>query len=113
MRIGIDIDDTITNSTEVVREYMEKYDNLYCDDKHLINKIDEIVRGTFADEAAKRFFKDFSKEMGNKIQLKDNAKEIIDKLKNDGNEIYIITARSDVYYENAQKFCEEYLYLIN
>ena len=109
MRIGIDIDDTITNSTEVVKEYINKYDSLYCDDNRLKNKINEIVRGTFADEIVRKFFRDYSLEMGNKIKVKDNAKEIIDKLKNEGNEIYIITARSDLFYDDAQKFCEEYL----
>lgn len=109
MRIGIDIDDTITNSTEVVKEYIEKYDSVYSNDNHLKNNIYDIIRGTFADELVVRFFKDHAIEMCNKIKIKENAKEVIDKLKKEGNEIYIITARSDNFYKNAYKFCEEYL----
>ena len=109
MRIGIDIDDTITNSTKVVKKYIEKYDSVYCNDKHLINNLNSIIRGFLADEDTKRFFKDHSKEMGMEIEVKEHAKEIIDKLKEEGNQIYIITARSDKFYDNAQEFCEEYL----
>ena len=109
MRIGIDIDDTMTDSTKVVREYIKKYDKYYCNDKHLINNLESIIRGFLADEDTKRFFQDHSLEMGNDILLKDNVKETIDKLKEDGYEIYIITARSNKFYKDAQGFCEEYL----
>ena len=109
MRIGIDIDDTMTDSTKVVREYINRYDECYCDDGHLINNLESIIRGFLADEATKNFFQDHSLEMGFDIKLKDNVKYIIDKLKEEGNEIYIITARSNKFYKDAQGFCEEYL----
>ena len=44
MNIGIDIDDTITNSTEVIREYVIKYDTEYSNSKELVNNLDKIVR---------------------------------------------------------------------
>ncbi len=39
MRLGIDIDLTITNSTVVIRKYMRKYGYLYCD-----NNEEDIIR---------------------------------------------------------------------
>ena len=50
MRIGIDIDDTTTNSTKTVREYIEKYGNNYCDDNYMIKNIDIILRGFFEND---------------------------------------------------------------
>lgn len=109
MRIGIDIDDTMTDSTKVVREYINKYDECYCDDKHLINNLESIIRGFLVDETTKNFFQDHSLEMAYDIKIKDNVKYIIDKLRDEGNEIYIITARSDKFYRNAQELCKDYL----
>ena len=109
MRIGIDIDDTITNSTKVVKEYVHKYDSYYSNSHKLIDGLEDIIRGFLNDDDIQRFFKDHAKEIGNDIEIKENAKEIIDKLRNEGNEIYIITARSDKFYDNSQQFCEEYL----
>ncbi len=109
MNIGIDIDDTITNSSEVIKEYCYKYDSIYCNDNRLIKNFENIIRGFLDDEITKKFFNDHAVEMGNKIKIKDGAKEIIDKLRSEGNKIFIITARSDKFYEDAQKFCEEYL----
>ncbi len=109
MNIGIDIDDTITNSSEVVKEYCYKYDSAYCTDNRLIKSFERIIRGFLDDDVVKRFFNDHARNIGNDIKIKENAKEVIDKLRSKGNKIFIITARSDKFYENAQKFCEEYL----
>ena len=109
MNIAIDIDDTLTNSSDVISKYVHKYDSTYCNDGHLIDNIESIIRGFLIDEETKKFFNDFALEMGNLITIKDNAKEVIDKLRSEGNRIIIITARSDNFYEDAQKFCEEYL----
>ena len=57
MNIGIDIDDTITNSTEVIREYVIKYDTEYSNSKELVNNLDKIVRGFKGSNIIERFFK--------------------------------------------------------
>ena len=80
MNIGIDIDDTLTYSTRVVKEFIEKYDSYYCDDKHLINNIGTIIRGFLVDDETRRFFRDHSREIGEAIEIKEDAKEVIDKL---------------------------------
>ena len=108
-RIGIDIDDTITDTTALVKEYIEKYDQDYSNDKILINNIYEIIRGFFGNDIIIKFFKDHCLEMGKKYQIRENSKQVINKLKEEGHEIYIISARTDDYFGNANKFCEEYL----
>lgn len=43
------------------------------------------------------------------LKLLNNAKEVIDKLKADGNEIYIITSRDNGEYVNPEKMTREWL----
>lgn len=105
MTIGIDIDDTITDSYEVVRDFILTY----SDDDEIKQNIEGIIRGTYVSEGTKTFYKKNSKIIGNMINVKENAKEYIDKLHNDGYKIIIITARNNDYYDDAYAFCEEYL----
>lgn len=109
MTIAIDIDDTITNSIEAVRYFLKKYGHLYSNSNEVSKYEEEIMRGTFISDVAIRFFHDHSLEIGEKITIKKDAKEVIDKLHEEGNKIIIITARSDNYYGNAQEYCEKYL----
>lgn len=95
MRIGIDIDDTITNTYEVIikllsEHYGISYDELYnkhYDYKVLIKMYDEYFE----------IFKENMNELALNLELKDNVKEIIDKLSED-NEIHFITARTNFEY---------------
>lgn len=101
MRIGIDIDDTVAKTYETMRIELLKqgydldtYDNIYH--KHPL--VEEIY--------GKR-----SDELSLVLPLKKNAKEIINTLKKQGNEIYFITARSKKFYQNA--YNTTYNWLIN
>ena len=107
MKIGIDIDDTITDSSKVVKEFAYKYDNDYSN--RLVNNINSIMRGFLEDEYVQKFYDEHSRDIGNAIEVKENVKEVIDKLRSEGNKIYIITARSDKFYGDAQAFTAEYL----
>ena len=58
MKIGIDIDDTLIDSCDIVREYAYKYDYKYSDNKVLINNIDKIIRGNLTEKEIIEFFSD-------------------------------------------------------
>lgn len=107
--IGIDIDDTLNYSSDIIREYIIRYSNNYSNDNYLINNIDKIMRGISFDEIINSFFRDYCMEMASQMKIKENAKEVIDKLKEIGYKIYIITARSNNYYKNVDEFCNNYL----
>lgn len=108
-RIGIDIDDTITDSTSSIKKAVKKYENQYSNDYILSEKIENIVRGFFDHEVIIKFFLEHGKEIASNAKLRPDVKEIIKKLKEDGHEIIFITARSNEYYTDATKFCENYL----
>ena len=109
MNIGIDIDDTLTDSCPVLRSYLEKYDSVYCNDKHMLNNIADIICGHFVDDAVARFYIENGKQMASEIPIKENAKEIIDRLLSEGNKITIITARSKEFFGDSQSYNEAYL----
>lgn len=106
-RIGIDIDNTITDSSIIVSKYAHLYDNNY--NNKIVNDLDNILRGFFNTNEVERFFKDYALDIGNEIMVKPYSVEVINKLKEEGHEIIIITARSDEYYGNVYNFCKEYL----
>jgi uncharacterized HAD superfamily protein len=103
--IGIDIDDTITNSTRVVRYYINRYSN----SNELKNNVEGIIRGIYVSDETKSFYKKRSQEIGNKIKVKKHAVEIIKQLHDDGHKIIIVTARNNNYYDDAYKFSYDYL----
>lgn len=109
MRIGIDIDDTLIDSCEIVEEYAYKHSKEYGDGSVILNNIDKILRGNFTEKEMIDFFNDYACEMGRKQKVKKNAKEIIDRLKDEENSIYIITARSDRFYKDVNKYVKEFL----
>lgn len=105
LTIGIDIDDTITNSNKVVKKYINKYSN----SEELKNNVANIIRGLYVSDESKVFYKKYSKIMGDSIKVKKNAKEIINKLYDEGNRIVIVTARNNNYYDDAYGFSYDYL----
>ena len=103
--IGIDIDDTITNSNKVIRHYINKFSN----DDELKNNVEGIIRGNYVSDGTKKFYKKNSEKIGNAIKIKKHAREIIKQLHDDGHKIIIVTARDNNYYDDAYKFSYEYL----
>ena len=84
MRIGIDIDDTICKTREMVEVKLSEYcmiNNLNYDEVYN----NEIMMEKFYDEKLEEIYK--------YADPKKNVVDVLRRLKNKGNEIYIITAR--------------------
>ena len=111
MRIGIDIDDTLANTKELMIEYAIEYDKKHFRGNGIIHKEIYDLSGMFdwTKEEKKQFMKDCILEIADKVTLKPNAKEVLMKLKEEGNEIYIITYRTKKRYEDPQKTTEKWL----
>ena len=100
MNIGIDIDDTITNNSQVIDSFAKEYTEQVLKRKFEINTIDVVspmwaqyVYEWTLEENDKFWELYYEKTMENAIP-KENAVQIINKLAKD-NEIIIITARWD------------------
>ena len=117
MRIGIDIDDTLTDVKNELIKAGEKYarslgkdikvDKNFEDKNNNGNKWQEMFQ--FNYEELKYFLKDIQESITNKAKPRENVVEIINKLKNDGNEIIIITARDSEFHDNPYKYSKDWL----
>ena len=106
MRIGIDIDDTLTDINEELENAALEYatrlgKNHVKDTTNLVDKNDGNiyqVRYGFTYDELKYFLKDIQESITNKAIPQENAKETISKLRKTWNEIYIVTARDLEFY---------------
>ena len=100
MKIGIDMDDTITCTTEMIEEYSKKYS--------LDNNMTEEELWNITENKI-NFLENYLQEIYEKVPLKEGAKEVIKKLRTSGNKIYIITARTTIYVDDIIKLTKKYL----
>lgn len=118
MRIGIDIDDTLTNIkdklTNAAFEYAKSL-NKCIENKDL--KINDIYNNgniyqrifNFTYEELKYFLGTIQEEITNNAIPRPYCVDIIKQLHNDGNEIYIITARDSEFHEDPYLQSEVWL----
>ena len=94
MRIGIDLDDTICRTTEMVHKKLEEYSK----EKNL--EILDIMN----DEVLKqKFFDKYMEDIYKNAEVKRNVGKVLKRLRSKGNELYIITARSDDFAKMKKK----------
>ncbi len=102
MTIGLDIDDTMTNSSKLIIEYAKKYF-----ETNDVTKIKEIlskkIEGKLLD-----FYNEYLPEMMASYTLKENVKEVIDGLRQNGHKIIIITARGHSVKKGLIDITKEY-----
>lgn len=91
MRIGFDIDDVITDTSSSMKEYIIKYDT----NGELTKNIEDIMRGDASTPFIEKFFIDNFLHIAGNAKIKENASKVINNLFNNGNEIYLITARGE------------------
>ena len=117
MRIGIDIDDCITDIKDELYEAGKKYAKSlgkqiqekeeFEDDKNDGNKYQKIFN--FNYEELKYFLKDIQEEIINKAKPREKVVDVIRKLTDTGNEIIIITARDTEFHENPYQLSKKWL----
>ena len=110
MRIGIDIDDTISNTASYLIEEAVVYDRLY--------KKKGVVDNTAYDfcdifnwkkNDKYDFYKYIYQNEIHQMPIKPHAKEVINKLKKEGHKIYIITRRDFDIYKDPYKASKNWL----
>ena len=111
MRIGIDIDNCISNFNDVLLEEYLKHDKVLRGTGIINEKADYITKGMFdwSKEENDEFYYSNIERIAKSLKPLRNCKKIIDKLKEDGNEIYIISARDNGEYTNPWEMTKEWL----
>ena len=99
MNLGIDIDDTIANTYDVLFKYVQEYTiHDIVTDREKANRdiIAQMYHTNFRNgdkKQDKEFLNRYYEKTVLKVEPKKNAVEKIKKLKEEGNQIYLITAR--------------------
>lgn len=116
MRIGIDIDGVLTNIEQFVINNLSKY----CVKNNVEYKIDTnhydyCKTFNISKEIELDFWKSYLESYAIQEKARPFAAEVIEKLKKDGNEIYIITARwftnqDDEIGNKMRKIVKNWLY---
>lgn len=96
MRIGIDIDGVLTD----IERFMIDYGTKFCFDNNIkesitLGEYDDTKMFNCNEEEVIGFWRSYVIDYFQNYEVRDLAKEILDKLKEEGHEIYIITARND------------------
>ena len=116
MNIGIDIDDTISETFETLLPYAQKYviedlsreaiirmDSDCTDHLYILKMIG------WNDEEAKKFWLKYYSEILKQVNIKKFAAKVINKLKEKGHIIYLITARWDMPNDNIYQITKDWL----
>ena len=99
LKIGIDIDDTLTKTSELANEILhQKKEYKVILDYHNLDK-----------KTLDFFIKENIEKIQNDVKLNENAKEVIDYLKDNDCKIIFITARGSQGLENLIPITKKYL----
>lgn len=104
MKIGIDIDDVITDTSLAMKKYIDKYD----DNGDIRNHMEEVMRGEMPTEQIKKFFKNNIINIMKEAKIKEGASEVIQQLLNEGNEVFIITTRGEIKFKGSEQVTLQY-----
>ncbi len=121
MNIGIDIDNTITDIEEDLFEVANNYTKEIKENFKGVNLLKYEGNQNLAvfysnifgwnEEQTNYFFRNQRIKVIDEATPRINAREVINKLKDEGNNIYIITARTtkfdDIPYERAKKWLDK------
>ena len=111
MKIGIDIDDTITDSWECLIPYYSKLFNISEDNLHKSKPYHESVKNLITLDEYFDIMLPIYDEVIPNVHLKPNVKETIDKLYDLGCTVYFITARGRGHtdpYKDSKEFLDKY-----
>lgn len=111
MNIGIDIDNVISNFNEVLLNEFLIHDKDLRNSGIININADYITKGMFdwTKEELNEFYMNNIERIAKKLVVLDGAKEYIDKLKNDGYNIFIITGRDNGEYTNPYEMTKKWL----
>lgn len=111
MKIGIDIDNTITTTLPILKEYCKKYNEKVVRRNLKMNEegfsTSNLYDWTMEEEMD--FCDKYLEEIVKKAKIKENASKIIKKLKEEQNYIYIITARRKPHFKNPYELTKNFL----
>lgn len=116
MNIGIDIDDTISDTFEALLAYSQKYtiedlkreSNIDINKDYLNHLYIESASG-WNDLETKNFWEKYYEDILNAVNIKNFASKVINNKRKNGDKIFLITARWDMPNFDTKKLTENWL----
>ena len=116
MNIGIDIDDTISNTHDVLFSYAQRYTVVDLKKEIQPPKEKNLSGNGFCkrfhnwtDEEEYNFWTKYYAEIIEQLSAKKFAKEVIKRIRDNGNKIFLVTARFELPDEDIKKITTEWL----
>ena len=106
MKIGIDIDDTLTNTKEQQLIYWPIYIS-NNPQKGYTKKLPKSIN-EFGNEYIKIFWDTYRNKLSFNATFKKDASKILNKLQKEGHELCIITSRPDEKYQNLHQLLKDW-----
>lgn len=113
MKIGVDIDGVILDYERVLKTYGDLYDFIELKKNGIINRNEHYLRNRYGwtEEERMNFVNKYFLKLSKKTPLIPGAKDVIDMLQKEGNELIVISARGGMIEEMKdvamEKFEEE------
>lgn len=116
MNIGIDIDDTISDTFEALLAYSQKYtiedlkreSNIDINKDYLNHLYIESASG-WNDLETKNFWEKYYEDILKAVNIKNFASKVINNKRKNGDKIFLITARWDMPNFDTKKLTEDWL----
>lgn len=111
MRIGLDIDGTLSNFAELRLAYGQIFNAFTKDKRRLRNPKAMWTQDFFgwSDEEDEQFWAENQDKILNSAPPRPLAKEMVEKLKQDGHQIILLTARNNRFHEEIQEWTRKWL----
>ena len=116
MIIGIDIDDTISNTYNVIMDYAQEYtaevlkrEPILKEDAECLNHMYTQSLHDWVEGEDIKFLRLYYERILKEVEPKTLAKKYLDKIHDEGNKIIIITARWKNDYFDVNKVTEDWL----
>lgn len=111
MKIGIDIDNVISNFDDILLKEYLKHDKELRNTGIINENAEHFRKGMFdwSEDEEKSFYIENIERIAKKLQLIENAPLYIKKIKEDGHKIYIISGRNNGEYKEPYKLTKKWL----
>lgn len=110
MKIGIDIDGVILDYERVLKTYGDLYDFIELKKNGIINRNEHYLRNRYdwTEEERMSFVNKYFLKLSKKTSLIPGAKDVIDMLQKEGNELIVISARGGMIEEMKDVAMEKF-----
>jgi len=105
MKLGIDIDDVVVDTSSHVSKYFLP---LFRNNPDIMNNIKDIVRGKVTNPTVQQAVKKHAAKVWRKAKVKPDAVRVLNNLKANGFELIYITARNNDLNSEAEVVTYEY-----